>query len=58
MYGFPPITLKSDNKKLSIQREYVQKSYVNIRKILYNKKKNIEKNINSDINNINIVESL
>lgn len=43
MYGFPPIVYQHSLKyKGDKSRGYINKSYINVRQILYNKKKKLE----------------
>ncbi len=64
MYGFPP--LKYDDSKIDkkiykktkqSQRAYVDKSYINVRQILYNKKKEINWHLvkNDDVDVVNTI---
>jgi hypothetical protein len=62
MYGFPPIIYKDLNKlkptnKQQTKRAYIDKSYVNIRQILYNRKKQ-QMVVPSHNNDIDIVTTL
>lgn len=62
MYGFPPIIYKDLNKlkpksKQPTKRAYIDKSYVNIRQILYNKKKQ-QLVLPSQNNDIDVVTTL
>jgi hypothetical protein len=62
MYGFPPITYKNADKlkpsgKQKTKRAYIDKSYVNIRQILYNRKKD-QMLIPSNNTDIDVVTTL
>lgn len=65
MYGFPPLKYDDSNLtkkekkdiKNTKQRSYVDKLYINIRQILYDKKKEIKWNINKE-NDIDVINSI
>jgi uncharacterized membrane-anchored protein len=65
MYGFPPLKYDDNNLtkkekkyiKNTKQRNYVNKSYINIRQILYDKKKEINWNVNKE-NDIDVINSI